>query len=578
MLSFKGKIFSLFIFIILLSVSASYFSVNYFISTYIYESEVKNVNQQLNLLRDKVSGDIRNKVLLAQNLDTGSASLDELQESSGFFKIYKIIQGIVFSDNGTINDEQVKNSLLNLVAEAGQGVKVSNIQMIDNHAIITVTIAGAGGRANIFFINLDDISALLADASSDRIFLELSDPTGTQLFSSKIEGDLIEVPMQVDLAGQAWQLNAFINEDSIAADTSSINRSITIALIISGALIVALSIVSIIIAYRPITSLRDVVTDLASGEGDLTRRLAVNSKDELGQIAKAINQFTQSLQSIMLEILGSTKDLDKGMNEITQQTGQNQELLASHVRETEQAIAAITEMSATADSVAESALTAAQLTEQSSSDADTCKQQVNESVNTANALIEEVEHMSSTINTLNQDIGKIGGVLSVIGGIAEQTNLLALNAAIEAARAGEQGRGFAVVADEVRALADQTQKSTKEINEMLQRLQTGTSSVVAAMESTKDGCHKSANATANSTESLDAMSHSIGEIAALNTQIATAAEQQSVVTNEITRNMVSIQEMVMNLEQNGNTINQSVADLSTTKGQLTKVVEHFKLA
>lgn len=416
-------------------------------------------------------------------------------------------------------------------------------------------------------------------------YLTLKGHTGYALFDNKISSntgnnsnaDLIKVTHQIIVGNKQWQLTGYIDKSYIAQQTNSINRKITFALLIAGLLLITLGIFLVRIAYRPIENLRDVVTDLASGEADLTRRLKVSSKDDLGLIATGINSFTEHLQQLIQDVATTTEQLDNSVAKISSTVSLNHDLLDSHAKETEQAVSAITEMSATADSVAQSALSASQLTEDSSQQAKICKELVRHSVSSIEALINEVEDMSTLIFTLNDDIVKIGSVLGVIGGIAEQTNLLALNAAIEAARAGEQGRGFAVVADEVRSLASRTQASTKEINTMLVQLQAGTSSVVNAVESTKSGCQASAKATQESTTSLDSMTSSIVEINALNMQIAAAAEQQSVTTNEISRNMTMIQNMVIELEKNdAETLNNS-NEIKNNKTQLVKVVEHFKL-
>lgn len=576
-MSFKSKIYSLFGIIVLLAILTSYLSVNYYVSNYIYAQSVTNTSSQINLVKEKLSSDIYNKILLAKNIDTGSTGLAELQTQSGFFRITKVIQGIVFSEHGTGNDPVQEEFILKTLKEAGKQVKISNIFIENESPTITVTIPGENGRGNIFYINLTDMQTLLKESTSPGIYLELRDAVGNLVFTNKINGDLIKLEHKVIVGDSAWTLTGYIDRAYIQKNTNSLNNSITFALILAGLFLLFLSILLVRIAYRPIEDLRRVVTDLASGEGDLTRRLVIKSKDDLGLIATAVNRFTESVQVLMLEVSSSAVHLRDGINQISQQTELNRNLMISHAQETEQAAAAITEMSATAESVAESALTASQLTDDTSQQAAKCKEQVNHSVLSIKALVNDVDHMSDSIFALNRDIDKIGNVLSVIGGIAEQTNLLALNAAIEAARAGEQGRGFAVVADEVRSLASRTQESTKEINEMLTKLQSGTASVVSAMESTKLTCQTSAQATENSILFLDTMTNSIAEINTLNVQIATAAEQQSITTNEMSRNMNMIQNMIVQLEKNGIETQTSAKEIEKSKYQLDEVVDHFKL-
>jgi methyl-accepting chemotaxis protein len=576
-MSFKGKVYSLFGFIVVLAVLTSYLSVNYYVSNYIYEQSVNNTANQLNLVKDKLSKDIDNKILLAKNINTSSSGLDVLQKESGFFRINKVLHGMVFNENGTENEPTKVDPILKLLADANGQIAISNVFTMLEKPVLTVTIPIKGERGNIFFLDLTDIQNLLKTSASPGIYYELTDAADNLLFTNKIEGNLIKNQYKISVGKKDWTLSSYIDKAFIAQKTNALNKSITFALFISGIILFALSIILVRIAYRPIETLRIVVTDLASGEGDLTRRLEVTSKDDLGLIATAVNQFTENLQGLMQEISNSANNLSEGIHQISEKTERNQKLMVSHAQETEQAVTAIAEMNSTAESVAESALTASQLTDDSYQQAAICKEQVNSSVSSIKALIHDVENMSESIFTLNSDIEKIGSILGVIGGIAEQTNLLALNAAIEAARAGEQGRGFAVVADEVRSLASRTQDSTKEINDMLKKLQSGTSSVVNAMENTKQACQTSAQATEKSTVSLDTMTGSINDIHTLNAQIATAAEQQSVTTNEISRNMHMIQNMIIELEKNGVETTANAVDIEKSKSKLDDVVSYFKL-
>jgi len=329
--------------------------------------------------------------------------------------------------------------------------------------------------------------------------------------------------------------------------------------------------------YQPIIALKSTVQDLAQGNGDLTQRLEVTSKDDLGQIAEAVNTFIINLQSIMLEISQSTTHISTGIEQLRSQTEHNNTVLIDHASETDQVVVAVTEMSSTADSVAQSAAQSATFTQKSTDEAHQSKNVVEGAVSGVADLVNEVEAMALNIQTMNEDTHKISTVLSVIGEIADQTNLLALNAAIEAARAGEQGRGFAVVADEVRTLAARTQQSTSEINEMLTRLRSGADTVVRAMDATKSSCQQTADTTASVNDSLDSMTNSVMQINDLGIQIATAAEEQSSVTEEINRNMTMIQTMVAQLTENGEKTMDSTHTLASSNEQLVTIVGQFKL-
>lgn len=344
-------------------------------------------------------------------------------------------------------------------------------------------------------------------------------------------------------------------------------------------LIGSFAIFSIIfnLTYRPILALKSTVVNLSKGNGDLTRRLNVDSNDDLGEIARAVNTFIGNLQAMMLDVSKSSKQISNNINQLTNQTLSNDQVLSSHVMETSQVVAAINEMSSTAESVAQSASQTAEFTKTTNDEAEQSKLVVANSVRSVADLVTEVEAMACSIHSMHQDSQKIGSVLTVIGEIADQTNLLALNAAIEAARAGEQGRGFAVVADEVRALAARTQQSTSEINSMLADLNEGTKTVVKAMDETKLRCEKTAEATENVNVSLDVMVNSITRINDLGLEIATAAEQQNVVTDEVSRNMTTIQSMVHELTGNSTQTMENTQNLTQSNRQLSVLVDQFKL-
>ncbi|WP_429030921.1 methyl-accepting chemotaxis protein [Aeromonas media] len=306
-------------------------------------------------------------------------------------------------------------------------------------------------------------------------------------------------------------------------------------------------------------------------------RIQVKGHDELDNIALSVNRFIAYLQQMMVQVTDATDLITRELVQLDQQTGQARRILGEHASETDQVVTALTELSSTADSVAQHASDSASFTEAANGQAANSRKVVGSASASVVALIDEVDLAAAKVLEMQEDAKQIGSVLGVIGGIAAQTNLLALNAAIEAARAGEQGRGFAVVADEVRALAARTQNSTAEVGSMLSRLTQGVAEAVVAMEQTKRSCQAAADTTGQVTGGLDSMADSVVQIHDLSSQIATAAEEQSRVTEEINRNMVSIRDMLNLLVQNGSQTEQSAATLLGSNRQLLALVRRFKV-
>ncbi|PSW06520.1 methyl-accepting chemotaxis protein [Photobacterium lipolyticum] len=377
--------------------------------------------------------------------------------------------------------------------------------------------------------------------------------------------------------GHKWYL--VIGMDKSIAYTA-VNDALTSAIISSVVMlsVTAFLIVAVLnVLYRPILSLKEVVLDLSQGNGDLTRRLPVTSDDDLGQISQCINAFIANLQSLMLEVSQSSDHISRSVDHLKSQTDANNKVLTAHSSETEQIVAAIEEMSATASEVASNASEASQFTHRATTQVTESKNVVAEATTTVSQLVKEVENTSVNITEIGQDTLEITNVLTVIGGIADQTNLLALNAAIEAARAGEQGRGFAVVADEVRTLASRTQASTAEIEQTLEKLRKGSTAAIGAMELTKSTCEKTAENSNLVANDLDIIVQSVIHINDLSTHIATAAEEQSSVTGEITRNMATIREIVCELSANGEETSNETINLAAANSQLKSVVSKFRL-
>ena len=328
---------------------------------------------------------------------------------------------------------------------------------------------------------------------------------------------------------------------------------------------------------KPIKGMVKNLEDIAKGEGDLTKRLPIDGKDEIAQLGCAFNAFMEKLQGIIKNVSEVTVDLKKSSTEINQQSTEIEEQLSNHNNETELVVTAITEMSATASEVAQNTTQVAESTQAATEDVAKAQECVDVSLTEVSTLMAEIDTAADQINSLSEQSKKINGVLTVIGGIAEQTNLLALNAAIEAARAGEQGRGFAVVADEVRNLASRTQDSTLEIGEMLSELHSLVTAAVTTMNSSQQSCNRSVESSRAISESLGSVTSSVTSINDMSTQIATAAMEQSTVTEEINRNVFAIQGIVNELSRSSQSTSMVSQDLATEGESLGKLVAQFKV-
>ncbi|EID0060555.1 methyl-accepting chemotaxis protein [Vibrio vulnificus] len=574
-LSFKNKIIALIIAIISLTIITSYFSANYFISRYIQDTDSKNITHNVDLIQRKLENELNGKLALANSLNFSMMDISETKESSGFDKIIKIVNGYAFDDTGNMSEEDAQQ-YINLAESHGDATMVSPVSMLSGEPSITFSLKRIDDSVDFFVLNLGQFSQVIADYAAEGSYAELI-ANGNVIFSNKQGSNLTPIARPVEFAGQRWELIGYIDLDNIQSNTDQLNWMITLALLVCAAVIIVSSVILLQVSFKPLSRLNLVVADLSQGNGDLTQRLAIESKDEIGQISHSINLFIEKLQQMFIEVADSSKEIDHAVVNLSEQSRSNLRTLNQHTQETEQAITAIEEMSASANSIAQSADNAAHLTETTTRYADESKQTVTGAVESVNGLVTQVVAMSDTITRMSDDTKQISTVLQVIGDIAEQTNLLALNAAIEAARAGEQGRGFAVVADEVRALAARTQQSTAQINEMLAKLKSTTENVVHEMGSTRTRCEETAERTNHVMDSLNVVTDSVAEINNLNTLMATSAMEQRQVTQEVSKNMAAIQEIVRLLNENAAQSTSISDELQNTSHALTDVVGRFKV-
>ena len=369
--------------------------------------------------------------------------------------------------------------------------------------------------------------------------------------------------------------------NKLADESASSARSAMIVSLVLTAVLIVISLLLGIVIFRgivvPLQDLVHMLKDIAEGEGDLSRRLPENSKDETGEVAHWFNRFISNIHSIISQASSTTIQVATASNQL-HSTAEQIATAAEEVASQSATVAtASEEMSATSNDISHNCTLASDIANRTSEMAQSGASVVQETISGMQSIADKVRESSHTVEALGARSDQIGAIVGTIEDIADQTNLLALNAAIEAARAGEQGRGFAVVADEVRALAERTTRATKEISEMIKSIQKETGGAVASMELGVREVEKGMDSSRRSGDALHEILEGISEVTMQVHQIATAAEEQTAVTGEISTNIHQITDVVQQTANGAHQTANAASSLSQLAQDLEGLVGRFKL-
>ncbi|CAH6801470.1 Methyl-accepting chemotaxis protein [Vibrio chagasii] len=455
------------------------------------------------------------------------------------------------------------------------------------------------GAGKAYVVSLDG-SVIASDDSSIAVGSNFqSDNTNSDLMTDFIFGGEVTTQWSengewllafapVVAANQTWGVLFEIPRDSVVADANKLDSIISTKLsegikteviagtvfIIFGLAIIAFASLSIV---KPIRQVVERLNDIASGEGDLTQRLEVKSQDEIGQLSKGFNLFLDKQQHTIKEVIQTTEQVANTTSQAKASASSTRESSESQFKEVDLVATAAEEMTQTAGLVVQNAEVAVDAACEANRSAQQGQQVIELSAGEMRKLVERMSSAVPIVEELAKNNGNITEILSVIEGISEQTNLLALNAAIEAARAGEQGRGFAVVADEVRNLASRTQSSVGEIRAVIDKVHAGTQDVVEAIQEGNILANDTALHVQNAVEDLGSIFTSIEAISDMNNQIVRAAEEQQSVSGEVNQSVVNIRDLSAKILEQAAASEQVGNEIDQLSQQQQKLVNQFKV-
>lgn len=396
------------------------------------------------------------------------------------------------------------------------------------------------------------------------------------VFEAEVNGESVFVASAY-VPSMDWFVVGVVPVDEVFAEVNATAQQILITTIVVAAIFIFMGVILANSITKPIQQIAQRFTDLGQGDGDLAQRIEIKGNDEIAKLSTGFNGFIEKIHATMKEVAATSASLNTAAQTVSAKASTTHDNSQEQRDQTIQVVTAINQMGATISEIASNAATAAGNANLASDNTKVGREVVNKAKQVISRLADDVETTSQVVSQLASTTQEIGSILEVIRGISEQTNLLALNAAIEAARAGEQGRGFAVVADEVRNLASRTATSTEEIQKMINKLQNDAKDAVSAMNAGKAVTFEGVEATDEAVNVLMGISERIADISDRNTQVATATEEQSTVVHTINQNIEEINAINEVTTSTAEELAEASQSLRALSHRLDAMVGSFKL-
>ncbi|MBA5761188.1 methyl-accepting chemotaxis protein [Vibrio sp. 404] len=489
-----------------------------------------------------------------------ATSVSIFQEANGDVKMftnYQLLNGLTMAGLSKSMDDMV--SLLN------------NFQ-IEQTGFVFLTDANGSVKIHRDSRNANSSLTQLYGPQSSQLLNQ----SGFNLIETDYDGQRVFVASTY-VPSMNWFAIGVVPVDEVFADLAEVAQQMMMTTLVIAALFIAMGVVLANSITNPIRAIAARFSDLGNGDGDLSQRIEVKSNDEIGQLSEGFNGFIEKIHDSMKEVASTSSALQSAADTVSNKAHTTHDNSQLQRDQTIQVVTAINQMGVTISEIASNAATAAETATQASGNTEVGQNVVHKAKDAISRLASDIESTGQVVGQLASTTQEIGSILDVIRDISEQTNLLALNAAIEAARAGEQGRGFAVVADEVRNLASRTADSTEEIQKMINQLQSDAKDAVTAMATGKSLTNEGVSSADEAVEALINISNRIHDISDRNTQVATATEEQSTVVYTINHNIEEINAINVATTGTAEELALASSELKELSQRLDNLVGSFKL-
>jgi methyl-accepting chemotaxis protein len=491
------------------------------------------------------------------SVPAGNRAADYDPRARGWYKAADAAQSTIVTEPYiAASSGKLVVTLATPVRQQGQMIGVAGADISLDAISKTINSLNFGGHGYAYIVSAD--GKILVHPDSKLILKNVSEAypngapkivPGVTEIESGGKAQFVSFTKVGGLSSANWYVALVLDRDAAYSMLSEFRTSAITAMVIAVAIIILLLGLLIRVLMQPLRRMGRAMADIADGEGDLTMRLPSDSKDEFGQMAQSFNRFVERIHGSIREVASTAGQLGEVAARVVGASNSSMNNSDQQANRTTSVAAAINQLGAAAQEIAQNAALASQHSSAASQLATEGQGVVSQTIKAMNLLSEKISESCVNIETLNNKTANIGQILEVISGISQQTNLLALNAAIEAARAGEAGRGFAVVADEVRNLAHRTQDSAQQVQTMIEELQVGARDAVANMTESQRQSESSVLIANQAGERLNSVTQRIGEIDGMNQSVATATEEQTAVVESINVDITQI-----------NTLNQEGVD------------------